>query len=224
MATTTFTKSEAIKIGWEAMKKNFWFFAGLLIITLLIEIIPTAIADSVKEKMLALYILLTIAAWVLQLIVEMGVVKITLDVLDKGTGNIGDLFSRVQLVGKFIIGTLLYGLIVIGGLILLIVPGIIWAIKYQFYSYLIIDKNLGPVEALKKSGEITLGNKGNLLLLGFLFMLINLAGALFFLVGLLATIPTTMVATAYVYRKLMNEIDSSTLKEPTPLAPAKQAM
>jgi uncharacterized membrane protein len=207
--TTAFTSGEAIKFGWGKMKKHFWFFVGLLIITCLIQTVPTGIANIFKQKVFILYLFLIVAAWIIQVIVKMGVIKIILDIIDKDEASLKALFSRTDLLGRFILGSILYGLIVFAGLILLIVPGIIWAIKYQFFSYLIVDKNLGPLEAIKKSGEITSGNKGKLFWLGILFLLINLAGAICLLIGLLATIPTTMVALAYVYRKLMGELTAT---------------
>ena len=87
----------------------------------------------------------------------------------------------------------------------MIVPGIIWAIKFQFFSYFIVDKEVGPIEALKKSAAITKGAKWDLFVFGALLGLINLAGALCVVVGLFATIPTTMVAIAFIYRKLLAE-------------------
>jgi uncharacterized membrane protein len=207
--TTTFTSGEAIKFGWEKMKKHFWFFVGLLVLTCLLQIIPSGIANIFKKEFFILYVVLIIAAWVIQIIVKMGVIKITLDVIDKDEANLNTLFSCTQLLGRFILGAILYGLIVTVGFILLIIPGIIWAIKYQFFSYLIIDKNMGPIEAIKKSGEMTSGNKSKLFWLGILFVLINIVGAICLLIGLFATIPTTMVAMAFVYRKLVGEVAAS---------------
>jgi len=210
----TFVPSEAIKFGWEKMKKHFWFFAGLFVIVGLIQIVPTGIAEIFKHKAYTLYLLLVIAAWILQIIVKMGLIKITLDVNDKDETNLNTLFSCTQLLGKFILGSIVYGLIVVTGFILLIIPGIIWAIKYQFFAYLIIDKHMEPMEAIRKSGEMTAGNKGKLFWLGILFALINLVGVLCLLVGLFVTIPTTMMAMVYVYRKLLGESDVPTEVEP----------
>ena len=89
------------------------------------------------------------------------------------------------------------------GLILLIIPGIYLAIKYQFFSFLIVDKNMGIMESFKKSEEMTQGVKMNLLLFSLALAGINILGALVFLVGLIVTIPTTVMATVYVYRKLL---------------------
>ena len=200
-----FTPGEAIEFGWETMKKHFWFFVSLLIVSWLTGAVPTGIANGFKNKVAFLYVVFILGAWVIQVIVRMGLIKVVLDIIDKGTADLKTLFSQTQMFWKFLGGAVLYGLIVLGGFILLIVPGIIWGIKYQFFGYLIIDKNLGPIEALKKSGEITMGNKGSLFVLGLLLALINLLGVMCLIVGLFATIPLTIVAMTYVYRKLLGE-------------------
>ena len=101
------------------------------------------------------------------------------------------------------LSSVMLGLIVIGGTLLLIIPGIIWAVKFQFYGYFIVDEQAGPVEALIKSSMITEGAKWDLFIFGFCIGVINMLGALMLIVGLFATIPTTMVALAYVYRRLV---------------------
>ncbi|MEA3324508.1 MAG: hypothetical protein U9Q37_05135 [Euryarchaeota archaeon] len=71
------------------------------------------------------------------------------------------------------IGLILYGFIVVGGLILLTIPGIIWAIKFQFFDYLIVDKGLGPIDALEKSSEITRGVKWDLFITEHIYRITN---------------------------------------------------
>ncbi|EKD96462.1 MAG: hypothetical protein ACD_24C00035G0005, partial [uncultured bacterium] len=110
--------------------------------------------------------------------------------------------STTHLWLKYLLGSLLYGAIVMIGLLLLIVPGIILAVKYQYLMYLVIDEELGPLEALGKSGRITNGNKFNLFIWGLVMALVNVVGALAFFVGLFVTIPLTSIASAYIYRKL----------------------
>lgn len=208
---TKFTVGEAVAAGWEKMKKHFWFFVAVLIIAWAIQFAATGIANIFQKRIFVLYVILILGAWIVQIIVRMGLIKVSLDVLDKDEEKYATLFSCVDRLGNFILGAIVYGLIVVGGLILLIVPGIIWSIKYQFFAYLIIDKNMGPLEAIKKSGEMTAGHKGKLFGLGILLCLINIVGALLLLVGLLASIPLSMVAVAYVYRKLLDE---ATIIEP----------
>jgi uncharacterized membrane protein len=75
-----------------------------------------------------------------------------------------------------------------------------------FFDYLIVDKNSRIIESLKKSWEITKGSTWNLFLLYLLLGLINLLGIFALIVGLFWSIPTTMIAEAFVYRKLSSEL------------------
>ena len=53
----------------------------------------------------------------------------------------------------------------------------------------------------------------DLFLFGLLLDLINLLGAICLLIGLFATFPTAMVAMAFVYRKLLVQIEITQLPE-----------
>jgi len=207
MATQKFSKSEAIRFGWNMMKSNLGFFIGLLIVVGLIYFIPGSIAELLEENALILSIIINIACWVLDMVIQMGLIRISLRFCDNEKGEFADLFSCFPLFFKYLLGSILYGLITLGGMILLIIPGIIWAIKFQFFSYFIVDKGLGPIEALKRSSAITRGAKWDLFLFGLLLGLINLLGAICLFIGLFATIPTAMVAMAFVYRKLLAQIE-----------------
>ncbi|AZR73372.1 hypothetical protein BBF96_08240 [Anoxybacter fermentans] len=88
---------------------------------------------------------------------------------------------------------------------LFVIPGIIWWIKFRFFSYFIVDKGFGPIKALKKSSEITRDVKLDLFLFEVLLRFINVVGALCLVVGLVITVPVTLVANAYVYRELLKQ-------------------
>jgi uncharacterized membrane protein len=202
-----FSKKEAINFGWNISKNNFKFFILLFTLVVVVFIILSFIQSLVNEKSLPALILYIINI-VVQIIISMGLVKISLKFCDNEKPKISDLFPSYPLFFKFLIGSIIYGLIVIGGLILLIIPGIIWSIQFQFFGYLILDKGISPIEALKKSSKITKGTKWDLFLFGILLGFINILGALAFLVGLFVTIPATMIATAFVYRKLLSQEES----------------
>lgn len=201
---------EAVRYGWDTMKRHFWFFAGVLLVIFLINIIPDTLRAIVQKTQgaklpLASLVPLTLFGllfWALQVVAGMGFIKIALAVCDNRKRDFADLFSCFPLFFKYLGGMVLYGLIVVGGIILLIVPGIIWAVKFQYYGYCIIDKHMGPVAALKKSAAITRGTKGDLLLFNLLLVCINLLGILALLIGLFATIPATVIAQTRVYRIL----------------------
>ncbi len=103
---------------------------------------------------------------------------------------------------NFLGATILTGLAIIVGLVLLIVPGIIFMLMYMFVMFIVIDRGLGPIKAMKESARITRGYKWQLLGFVLVLTLINLAGALALLVGLLVTVPVTSLAFAHAYRAL----------------------
>jgi uncharacterized membrane protein len=203
MANDRFSMGDAIRFGWEAMKNNILFFILFLIVTWAISgafnYAPYWGSNSVSFRFI-----FNILGWIVSIFISMAVIKIGLRLTAKAeaTAEVSDAWSAYPYFLNYLVGSILYGLIVLGGLILLIVPGIIWAIKYSFFGYLIIDRDMGPVEALKRSGEITKGYKWDLFLLGLLFFGIVLLGIIACVVGIFAAIPTIWVAHAYVYRTL----------------------
>ena len=209
MTEKAFSKGEAIRFGWGVMKANLGFFVGLLVIVGVIGAIPKIFERMTAEREPGLSFIFGIAGAIFQVIISMGLTTISLKLVDNTKPELGDLFSRLHLFFKYLGGYILFGLIVVGGLILLIVPGIVWALKFLLWSYLVIDRELGPIEALKKSAALTMGAKWDLFLFGLLLAGINLLGALALLVGLFATIPTSLVAGAHVYRTLLARAEAS---------------
>ncbi|PLX26899.1 hypothetical protein C0583_05615 [Candidatus Parcubacteria bacterium] len=208
-----FHYQDAIKFCWERMKENFWFFFGSLMTIGLVSWISEDV-DKLSENNPSFDLtILSILLLMLMLILDLGMMNISLKIHDKKEVTYTDLFNLYPRILKYFLTNLLYFLIVFGGLLLFIVPGIIWAIKFQFCSYLIADKNLGPIEALKESSRLTRDAKMDLFFFGFIVFIVVLAGALCLVIGLFFAIPTVMVAYAYVFRKLQeNKIEI--IKEP----------
>ncbi|MCX6722550.1 MAG: hypothetical protein NT094_00600 [Candidatus Staskawiczbacteria bacterium] len=199
-----FFKKEAINLGFEIAKKNIIFFIGIFAIVFVISFISSAIQiGAFLDKQSMLYILLNILTFIINAIISIGLIKISLEFIDNKKPKFLDLFYVKPLV-NFILASIIRGVIASIGFILFIIPGIIFSIRLQYVTYLVIDKNLPPVESIKKSWEMTKGNTWNLFFFCILLLLINILGAILFLVGLFVTVPLTMLATAFVYRKLLH--------------------
>jgi uncharacterized membrane protein len=193
-------KKEAIAFGWKTAIDNFFFFFGMLLIVFLISAGTSSLEESFKKS--AIYFIIFALSIFVNLMIQAGMVKISLDFVDGKKASLRALYAYVNITGKLFISSLLFGLIVLGGFILLIVPGVIWSIKYSYFSYFIIEKNAGPIEALKMSAKLTDGAKSQLFVLGIILGLINFLGILCLFIGLFFTIPLSLIAKAYVYRKL----------------------
>ncbi|MFW6114003.1 MAG: hypothetical protein ACOC78_03670 [Actinomycetota bacterium] len=203
MGQQRFTIGEAVRYGWDIMKNNFAFFVVIVIIAWIAEGIPSALQSVLSRHNVGLSTLFSIIGFVVSLFVGMAFIKIGLRFTAGETADFDDLWSAFPALFRYLVGTILYILIVIGGLILLIVPGIIWAVKYQFYGYFIIDEGREPTNALTRSGQVTKGVKGYLFLFNLAQFGIMILGILACVVGLLAAIPVNLVAHAFVYRRLL---------------------
>jgi uncharacterized membrane protein len=83
---------------------------------------------------------------------------------------------------------------------LLIVPGVILGLMFLFTTLIVIERELGPIEALSESNCLTRGHKWPLLGFMLLLLLVNLLGLLALVVGLLVSIPVTTLAFVHAYR------------------------
>ena len=139
---------------------------------------------------------------IFSLFLSLGAIQFGHRLLKGEAPEIGELFSQGSKLLVAVAASILFYLMLIVGLLLLIIPGIWVALRFGLYLQAIVDKNLGPIEALKYSYHLTRQNALSLLGLYLLCFLIIIAGALALLVGLLWAIPTTWLASLIAYRYL----------------------
>lgn len=200
-----FIKKEAINFGFEIAKKNIVFFLSVFVIWAIVTIISSVIQGSLNaNKQSLISFIFTLFMWIVNSIISMGVINIVLKFVDNKKPRLSDIYYTQKLF-NYILASILRGIIIVFGFIMLIIPGIIFAIKLQYSEYLIVDKKFDAVDSIKGSWEMTKGVKWNLFLFGLLLGLINVLGFLLLFVGLLVTVPLSMVANAYVYRKLLSQ-------------------
>lgn len=116
-----------------------------------------------------------------------------------------DVFVKFQTYLKYLAAYAVTYIVVVLGLILFIIPGIIIWIKLSMVPYLILDKHMKPIQAIKASWKMTTGFVGDILLLNILCGLINIVWMLALFVGLLWTVPVLILANAYLYNKLQSK-------------------
>ncbi|MGE5041390.1 MAG: DUF975 family protein [Candidatus Levyibacteriota bacterium] len=197
--------SASLQNGWEIYKANWKLILILFIGVYVFLGIVSGVLGSIAGENSGLRGLFQLVNLALSVIAGVGLLKVTLNFVDKKAVHYSQLYTYYPRAFRYFIAGLCYGLIVLGGLFLLVIPGIVWAVKYHFATYFIVDKNTGIREAFKKSGEITRGHKLDLLLFGFIVLGLNFVGAILFGVGLLISGPVTALATADIYRKLSKD-------------------
>ena len=195
-----FSIEEALQYGWDIMKTNIWLFVGVLVVAWFVTGVPHGIAGGLQRESAGLAFLFRIVGWIDSIIISRGLTRIALKFIDNQAPKFEDLFSFKPYFWRYLGASILVALVVWAGLILLIIPGIYWAIKFQFYGYFVIDQGCDPVESMKRSSRITQSVKWKLLAFGIVLFFINVIGAMLLLIGLFVTVPITLMAYSIVYR------------------------
>jgi len=198
----------ALVAGWKAFRANLALFItfGLTFLGIwAVEQVGTFIAGHAGVLKPAILLSVTVAARVAQLWVQLGLLRVALKTVDGHLASVDDLFplGGAQDFFSFLLAAVLYGLMVGFGLALLVVPGVILAVRYGLWGLVVVDQHADPLEAFKRSAVVTEGVRWELLVFGLALAGVNMVGALALGVGLLATIPVTAVAAARVYRQLV---------------------
>ncbi len=196
---------EALNFAWEMFKKHAGFLIGLSLLTGALYLGMDYAGKTFKAQgaSLALRLSTQLLFLVFGMLLSIGITKTYLRLHDGQDGQFSDLYSHSNLLWKYFVGQILYGLIVLGGLILLVVPGIIWAFKYMYTETLIIDREMDPFAALKKSAELTKDIKLQLVTLFFVQIGLFILGFIALGIGLFVALPVMMFMHIHIYKHLL---------------------
>lgn len=145
---------------------------------------------------------------VVSLFFGIGAAMFGLGMVKQANPGIGLLFSGGRHFFPVLGASILFGLIVVIGVICLIVPGIWLALRLGQFQLAIVDRNLGPIEGLKASWEMTRGNALMLFVFGLAIFGICLLGLLALGIGLLWAYPTAFIAGSAAYLNMSRGVDS----------------
>ena len=192
---------DAVKLGWEKVKSNLMFFVLVSLTVLFVNLLPR-ISDAIWGPS----VILGIVFFLLKAFIDIGMIRISLNFVDGILTKYEVLFSGISVFLQYLAAIVIYMVVVAVGLILLIVPGVILGVRLMFFGALIVDKNMNPVEALKKSFEMTKGKTWDLFLFSLAILGINILGLICIGLGLIVTLPLTSIATMDVYRKIQKSL------------------
>ena len=130
--------------------------------------------------------------------------------------KIKDMFHVFNNYWNAVLAILLVSIIVLIGFILLIVPGIVFACKLAFTPYLVVDRKMDVIGAIKESWAMTKGYSWKVFLIGLLAIPISIAGLICFGVGIIIAIMWIELALASLYHAVCLSNQASSLSESAP--------
>lgn len=198
-----FSFKDAFVFGWTKTKQHYWF-------TVLTFIMVTLIINATNHVPLLRTLTSMMAA--------LSIASVSLLIVRNQHFTFESLFAPLlspKKVCKFIAITALYAIPVLLTAIFLyfvpaklasliiVIPSVYLAVRLKFFPYMVIEHEDA---SLRNLIEMSFKLTKNHFWMVFVFLLLlgalNVLGAMFFVVGLLVTVPVSIFATAYVYDRL----------------------
>ena len=215
------------------MKEHLALMAMIILFIFALNMILSVIQEKLLGEITYQSILFIMAAYLFQMGLNLGFLRICLNIINNTEVNFPLLFSSYHMLIPYVLATILYlaalilaaspGMLlllssinididnlyssmgnipVILSLMLMIIPAIYLSVRLQFYDYFLIDEECGIVESIKKSADISKGYVLELFILSAVLSLIVLISIIPMGLGLIFSIPFSMVVTSYVFIKL----------------------
>lgn len=199
----------AISYGWKKFTENVGAFVILMIAVFVASVVISLVQNFLTPSdggfiRWVWTLLIGVVGYVLISIVQAGVWRAGLGVTRGKAPEVSQLTETTN-IGPYILTSIVVGLVGAVGLVLCIIPGIIWFFLTAYAPLLALDKGMSPGDAIKTSIDWVKGNAGQVFLVLLVAGLVYFAGWLLCCIGLLATAPIALVAITYSYRALDNE-------------------
>jgi len=129
---------------------------------------------------------------------ELGAVRIALDIYNKNTSTLSQLFSQSSKLWTGFLACILYGIICTLGFLFFIIPGIFFIVVFGLYKYIIVEQDKGAIESLLESYRLVF--KAPLLI----FILVCILTLLYLVTGPFSILIMTIgkLIYAFVYKRL----------------------
>jgi hypothetical protein len=193
----TFSIDEVYRSSWSIFKEK-WSFIYIVLIAMIVLSIPNSIANGLHGSGSGL---LRIVTMLWSMIVGLGITYIMARVARLEETALGDFLKPLNSFWSYLWGSIRVGFLVIVGLLLLVIPGIYWAIKYAFVPFLMTAD-----DAFRLSAKMTKGVKWSLVMIMVINILVIILGALALGVGLIVAIPFVYLVQLVVYNMLYAQV------------------
>lgn len=173
---------ELLKRSWQIYKERFIIFLLISLVSLvsvpLFLIKPTAFLIIFPLVIFWLLVFIFLSFW------QKGAILYAVKDREEKIGFKESFKRGLHKIWPLLGTGLLAGLIVSGGLMLLIIPGVIFGVWFAFVSYLVVAENLSGKSALSRSKQLVKGNFGGvfgrILALGILVAAISIVASMLF--------------------------------------------
>ena len=200
--------------AWQQMKK---YFLELLLVVFIGIVVQTPIGwpyandfDNWQDYVNFTDRLFWLAYWILVVTpIEFGIALLFVRAARGEKVEFKEIITGFNHFVHVILARILVIGIVTIGIFLLIIPGIVFAVKLALVPYLVIDKKMDAIEAVKESWRLTNGHGWTIFGMALLAIPIFIAGLIVFIVGVIPALIWIQCAFASIYFALTGKEDSN---------------
>jgi len=180
----------SFKQGWSAL----WDYFAILLVVWIVTLVLNGPSNAANLGRFAgvgegtLFTLSVIGgAWgaLVGIPLNFGNAFVNLEVSRNGDPELSDLLEGFRQYVSALGSAILVGIAIFAGLLLLIVPGIWAALRLSFTPFMVVDRKLGAIDAVKASWNATSGHALQILGFAILAFFVLVAGLLLLIVGVI---------------------------------------
>ena len=135
--------------------------------------------------------------------------------------GVGDIFSGFRRSGPIMGGAFIMGLLVCVGYMLLVVPGIYLTGILFFVPMLILDRNMGPIEAINECLRVLKPYAWAIFGIYFISYLLGAVGMMLCLIGALFTMPVFFSTMGLTYNNFFPKLTGQTFSQQIGIEPPR---
>jgi uncharacterized membrane protein len=133
----------------------------------------------------------------------LGFYEIAFDAVDGKNPKLRKLTGLFYRAPSFFLAFCIYFVLVLCGILLLVVPGIYFAVRYALFGQVLATRSTSAFGALRDAAALSNGHWWILFTLLLIAFVLNLAGAAVLGLGLLIAFPISILAMSDLFRSLL---------------------
>jgi hypothetical protein len=193
---------KAFNFAWPIFKKRFGLFTAVLLTIVGAWVALEIVVIGTQRFGILLWAVAHLSFLVFVAGVEVGFLRICLALCDGREPTYADTFTHLALGPKFLAGQILYLLTTVIGLLLLVVPGVYFSVRYALFGFCMAAGETNLVRSFHQSAILSVGKKMPLLWILIALLALNAVGACLLGLGLFITVPLSALMMTAFYRQL----------------------
>ena len=192
----------AVNFAWRTFRRRYGLFGAILLTIFGAWVVLEIIVITGQRFGIVLWAVAHLAFLIFFAGLQVGFVRICLAIYDGGEPTFADTFAHLAQGPRFLTGQLLYLLMVMIGLALLVIPGVYLSARYGLFGFSLAVGEADLAGSFRQSAVLSAGARACLLSILLGLLAFNLLGASLLGLGLLITVPLSLLIMTAVYRQL----------------------